>query len=256
MSFDPSRHMMNLKGKDYLPVAARIAWFREDHPDWGIVTEPHEIGDSFAIFRASIFNDEGRLIATATKREDRAGFPDFWEKAETGSVGRALAMCGYGTLQAQEFDETPRIVDSPQPAPARPDEAGPPRTSRPPQRQQIATAPANPAPAQAPPPDREALAKAKAEWRDLCGEASIDELQARGELLNVLLGRPRESHDAVSVDDYMRACELLSVEGIPSGFFDGVGAGEGSEGDTALFGPDEGVTPVPATATSAIAGGL
>jgi hypothetical protein len=241
MSFDPSRHMMNLRSKDYLPVAARIAWFREDHPDWGIVTEPHEIGDSYAIFRASIFNPEGRLIATATKREDREGFPDFWEKAETGSVGRALAMCGYGTLQAQEFDETPRIVDTPQPAPAQA-----------PQRQQIATAPANPA------PDREALARAKAEWRDICGAAGIDEIQARGELLNVILGRPRESRDAVSVGDYMRACELLSVEGIPTGFFDSVGAGEGGDGDGPgeLFGPDEGVAAVAATATSAIAGGL
>ena len=34
-------------------------------------------------------------------------------KAETGAVGRALAMCGYGTLQAPEFDEGERIADAP-----------------------------------------------------------------------------------------------------------------------------------------------
>jgi hypothetical protein len=41
------------------------------------------------------------------------GFPDYIEKAETGAIGRALAMCGYGTLQAPEFDEQDRLADMP-----------------------------------------------------------------------------------------------------------------------------------------------
>ena len=41
------------------------------------------------------------------------GFPDYIEKAETGAIGRALAMCGYGTLQAPEFDEQDRLADAP-----------------------------------------------------------------------------------------------------------------------------------------------
>ena len=41
------------------------------------------------------------------------GFPDYIEKAETGAMGRALAMCGYGTLQAWEFDEQERSADTP-----------------------------------------------------------------------------------------------------------------------------------------------
>lgn len=241
MSFDPSRHMMNLKGKDYLPVAARIAWFREEHPDWGIVTEPHELGENWAIFRTSIFNAEGRLIATATKREDRAGFPDFLEKAETGSCGRALALCGYGTLQAQEFDETPRIVDSPQPAPA-------PRQNGNGQRANIATA-------SAPAPD---LIAAKRAWVDMCGEASIDDARARGEMLNVLLSRPRDSREPVTADGYRQAAELLNAEGIPDGFFNVAPETESVLGEEpgAMFGPDEGVTPRPAANTSAIAAGL
>ena len=42
------------------------------------------------------------------------------EKAETGSIGRALAYCGYGTqFCADELDEAERIVDAPiEPKPA------------------------------------------------------------------------------------------------------------------------------------------
>jgi ribosomal protein S27AE len=35
------------------------------------------------------------------------------EKAETGSVGRALSLCGYGTQFASELEEGQRIVDAP-----------------------------------------------------------------------------------------------------------------------------------------------
>jgi hypothetical protein len=62
---------------------------------------------------AIIKDASGRIIATARKRETENGFPDYIEKAETGAVGRALAMCGYGTLQAPEFDEGERLADAP-----------------------------------------------------------------------------------------------------------------------------------------------
>lgn len=115
MGFDPKRHIMKLKGKDYLPVAARLVWFRDEHPDWGIVTTPVEINmeKQYAIFSASIFNGEGKLMATATKMENVGGFGDFIEKAETGSVGRALAYCGYGTQFAPELEEGSRFADAP-----------------------------------------------------------------------------------------------------------------------------------------------
>jgi hypothetical protein len=112
-TFDPNAYMMKLKGKDYLPVAPRIAWMRSEHPEWGIVTEEIAVTENYARFRTSIFNDEGRVVATATKCEDVKGFADFVEKAETGSVGRALALCGYGTLQCLEMEEGARLADSP-----------------------------------------------------------------------------------------------------------------------------------------------
>jgi len=105
--------LMELKGKSYLQVAYRLVWFREEHPDWTIETEALEIADDHAIFKATVRDQNGRLIATGTKSETRTGFPDFLEKAETGAIGRALALCGYGTQFAPELDEGERIVDTP-----------------------------------------------------------------------------------------------------------------------------------------------
>lgn len=107
-------------GKMYLPVAPRVAWFRKEHPDWTIETEPLNIDweHGVAMFRAVIRDSEGRVIATGTKAESVHSFVDFVEKAETGAIGRALSVAGYGTLQALDLDEgveQGEVVDAPQP---------------------------------------------------------------------------------------------------------------------------------------------
>jgi len=120
MAFDFKRHLIKVQGgRSYLPVSARIVWFRQEHPDWGIHTEPIEINHEkqYAVFRAIIYNAEGKLMAMGTKKEDVKGFGDYMEKAETGAVGRALALCGFGTQFSPELDEVGggRLTDSPQP---------------------------------------------------------------------------------------------------------------------------------------------
>ena len=121
MAFDKQKHMTRIQGRPYLPVAARLVWFREAHADWSIETEivtiDHE--KQFAVFRATVRNEEGRTIATATKKEDVKGFGDYIEKAETGSVGRALGLCGFSTEGDPDMDDgkngdAAHIVDSPQ----------------------------------------------------------------------------------------------------------------------------------------------
>ena len=108
--FNPRDHFLNLKGKQYLPVAPRIAWFREEHPDWTIMTYavPELSGADYCTFAAEIHDATGRLIAKAHKTEHEKHFADYREKAETGAIGRALALCGYGTLFAQELEEPGR----------------------------------------------------------------------------------------------------------------------------------------------------
>lgn len=123
MSFNAEQHLTSIKGKQYLEVKWRLVWFREDYPadsGWGILTEPETVTDDAARYRASIVDPDGRTVATATKTETKAGFGDFVEKAETGAIGRALALLGYGTqFCADELAEGTRIVDSPvEPPPA------------------------------------------------------------------------------------------------------------------------------------------
>jgi len=107
--------LMEIKGKVYLQVMHRLVWFREEHPQGRIETMPHTISPQISIFRARISDKDGNLLAEATKSETPQGFQDYIEKAETGAVGRALAMCGYGTQFTDDLDEGARIVDSPAP---------------------------------------------------------------------------------------------------------------------------------------------
>jgi hypothetical protein len=119
--FNPNDHLMNLKGKAYLEVKWRLVWFRQEHPDWSIRTQIVDlnIDQKYAVFKAIISNESGVIVAEGTKMEDARGFADYMEKAETGSIGRALGILGYGTQFAPEFDEVdpsaqnPRIVDAP-----------------------------------------------------------------------------------------------------------------------------------------------
>lgn len=113
MPFNPKDHMMKLKGKDYLEVKWRLVWFREEHPDFGIHTEPISLDDKHAIFRANITDSTGRQVSSGTGSESIKDFGDFIEKAETKAVGRALAMLGYGTQFDPNMEEGYRIVDSP-----------------------------------------------------------------------------------------------------------------------------------------------
>src|SRR5258708_6253420 len=107
MTFDYKPHLMDLKGKKYLPVAPRIAWLREEHPDAHIETSLIEMDltSRMAIFRAVVTIPEGGS-ATGYGSQTEKSFPLGWvEKAETKAIGRAIAALGYGTLMALELDE-------------------------------------------------------------------------------------------------------------------------------------------------------
>jgi hypothetical protein len=146
MTFNAEKHLIELQGKAYLEVRWRLVWFRQECPDGTIETEevlvdldreveaevptgnwipnPNRPGrkmpeketrhaKGYARFRAVVTNGKGGR-ATATKSENAASFPDYIEKAETGAVGRALAMLGYGTqFTGDELSEEHRIVDAP-----------------------------------------------------------------------------------------------------------------------------------------------
>jgi hypothetical protein len=141
MAFNPNEHIIELEQSKknritgrwetvkvrYLPVAARILWMRTEHPDWAIRTqaliEPATaLQEGVAIFKAAIVDEKDKVLATATKMESKENFTDFIEKAETGAIGRALALVGYGTQFAPELSEEERVVDAPLPKKESPEE--------------------------------------------------------------------------------------------------------------------------------------
>ena len=111
--FDPKKYLIQIKGKNYLNVQWRLVWFREEHKNWGITTEIVNSAPGAVQMKATIMDNEGHIIAQAHKAENKANFGDYLEKAETGAIGRALAMCGYGTqFTADELDEGSRLADA------------------------------------------------------------------------------------------------------------------------------------------------
>lgn len=115
--------LLNLKGKPYLQVAHRLVWFREVFPLAAVKTQmislQGEGDDNTAIFRCEIYlpTTEGKmdLVATAHKSESKRDFRDgHIEKSESGSIGRCLALIGFGTqFTGDELDEGSRLADSP-----------------------------------------------------------------------------------------------------------------------------------------------
>ncbi len=70
-------------------------------------------GRGYARFKAIVTTGDGGR-ATGHKAENAANFGDYYEKSETGSIGRALAALGFGTqFSDEEFAEGERIVDAP-----------------------------------------------------------------------------------------------------------------------------------------------
>lgn len=112
--------LINLKGKGYLMVAHRLQWMNEEESNFHIESTILQITEEYTVTKVTvaIFDQNGKLKkqASATKRETKSDFSDHTEKSETGALGRALAMLGYGTQHAMaDLDEGSRIVDSPMP---------------------------------------------------------------------------------------------------------------------------------------------
>jgi hypothetical protein len=101
--------LINLKGKDYLEVAHRTRWFREENPKGKLDTELVQQNGDFVTYKAFVFDKDGVLLATAYKTKFAKSDLDY-DKCETGALGRALGRAGYGTQFTEEDEE---IVDAP-----------------------------------------------------------------------------------------------------------------------------------------------
>src|SRR5258708_3723989 len=99
----------------YLPVAWRLYWFRIDNPKGKIDSHALtlDLERGAAIFETYVEREDGGS-ARMHGSETAGDWKDYIEKAQTKSLGRALAAVGYGSqFTDDEFTEGERIVDSP-----------------------------------------------------------------------------------------------------------------------------------------------
>ncbi len=119
-NFEPARHLVNLRGGEYLEVKWRLLWLRTEYPNASIETEMVHFDpeNRMAVFKARVTIPENGS-ATGWGSESSDDFKDFIEKAETKALGRALAACGFGTQFTHDYEydgqngQGGRVVDAP-----------------------------------------------------------------------------------------------------------------------------------------------
>ena len=91
---------INIKGKPYVGVDARVLAFWDVFPEGAIHTEWLERNEERCTCMAHVYN-MGVEIATGTASEERNASPinktSYIENCETSAVGRALGFAGIGT---------------------------------------------------------------------------------------------------------------------------------------------------------------
>ncbi len=90
----------NVSGKQYAEVNQRIKAFRSICPGGAIITELLSIENGICIFKATVYDEEMRILGTGTAYEKEGSSfinkTSYIENCETSAVGRALGMCGFG----------------------------------------------------------------------------------------------------------------------------------------------------------------
>ena len=97
---------MEIKGKNYVAVAARISAFRELCPMGSIETNIVSLtqdssGVNVVTMRSQVSDENGKILGTGFAQEkENSSFinkTSFIENCETSAVGRALGMLGIGS---------------------------------------------------------------------------------------------------------------------------------------------------------------
>jgi hypothetical protein len=93
---------INIEGKEYIPVNERLWHFRsnEDYKRWQIHEEIVSVNDKEGIFKVTIYDNNGVVMASAHSQEYRdsnyINETSFLENGFTSALGRALGYLGIG----------------------------------------------------------------------------------------------------------------------------------------------------------------
>lgn len=107
---------MDIRGKQYAEVNQRIKAFRMLCPNGCITTEIISHQDGVVIMKASVIDEEGKLLGTGTAYEKEGSSninkTSYIENCETSAIGRALAMVGLGIdLSVASFEEVSNAIE-------------------------------------------------------------------------------------------------------------------------------------------------
>jgi len=95
---------IKLGAKGYAQVNERIKAYRKVYPSGSIETEIEEIKDDYIRIKATVYNEDDKVIATGTasemltgnEKKDYINKTSMVENCETSAVGRALGFAGFG----------------------------------------------------------------------------------------------------------------------------------------------------------------
>jgi len=106
--------IVNIRGKEYQTVALRVQKFREQHPDWSIITALISRDAETVVMLASVMNEQNRIIATGHAEEFRnasqINSTSALENCETSAIGRALAAAGFGGTEFASANEVQNAI--------------------------------------------------------------------------------------------------------------------------------------------------
>ena len=118
---------INIRGKQYLPVSARVADFRSKFPidqGWGILTEVVENTENRVVMKAAVcryfhtteHEAPYRMIVTAVgfaeefRAANQINKTSAMENCETSAIGRALANAGFGGSEYASANEVQNAI--------------------------------------------------------------------------------------------------------------------------------------------------
>jgi hypothetical protein len=106
--------VVKIHGREYKTVALRVAEFKEQHPEWSIVTELVSADDETVVMKALVMDQDQRIRGTGYAEEKRSASKinktSAMENAETSAIGRSLAACGFAGTEFASADEVANAI--------------------------------------------------------------------------------------------------------------------------------------------------